>query len=84
MLLARYELDLAGARDPSIRDAMARCGAEFRDLAELVALQAGSPEPAFDAQVISALVDGLMFDFVTRRVLSDDHLEEGVRRAISA
>jgi AcrR family transcriptional regulator len=84
LLLARYELDLAGARDRSIRDAMARCGAEFRDLAELVAVQAGAPDPRFDAQVIAALVDGLMFDFVTRGALSDEQLEEGVRRAVGA
>ncbi|WP_335985566.1 TetR/AcrR family transcriptional regulator [Glycomyces sp. MUSA5-2] len=83
LLLARFELDLAGARDPAIRDAMARCGDEFRDLAELVAVQAGSPDPAFDAQVIAALVDGLMFDFVTRGDLSDGHLAAGVRRALS-
>jgi hypothetical protein len=63
---------------------MARCGAEFRDLAELVAVQAGAPDPRFDAEVITALVDGLMFDFVTRGVLADEPLEEGVRRAIAA
>ncbi|MBO3742636.1 TetR/AcrR family transcriptional regulator [Actinoplanes flavus] len=84
LLLARYELDLAGARDPSIRDAMRRCGAEFRDLAELVAVQAGSPDPAFDAEVVTCLVDGLMFHFVTRGPLSSDHLSEGVRRALSS
>jgi len=83
LLLARYELDLAGARDLAIREAMARCGAEFRDLAELVAVQAGSPDTAFDAQVITALIDGLMFDFITRGPLSDAVLAEGVRRALS-
>ncbi len=83
LLLARYELDLAGSRDLSIREAMRRCGAEFRDLAELVALKAGSSDPAFDAQVITSLVDGLMFDFVTRKTLSDDHLHEGIRRALA-
>lgn len=84
LLLARYELDLAGARDPAVRDAMARCGEEFRDLAELVAVQAGSPDPAFDAQVVTSLVDGLMFHFVTRGPLSDEILREGVRRAIGS
>ncbi|MQM25490.1 TetR/AcrR family transcriptional regulator [Glycomyces albidus] len=82
LLLARFELELAGARDPAVREAMARCGTEFRDLAELVAVQAGSADPAFDARVIAALVDGLMFDFVTRGGLSAAHLEEGVRRAL--
>ncbi|NUT34465.1 MAG: TetR family transcriptional regulator [Hamadaea sp.] len=84
LLLARYELDLAGARDAAVRDAMARCGAEFRDLAELLAVQSGSPDPGFEAQVITALVDGLMFDFVIRGPRSDAHLREGIRRALGA
>ncbi|GAA1673367.1 ABC-F family ATP-binding cassette domain-containing protein [Glycomyces endophyticus] len=84
LLLARYELDLAGARDAAVRDAMARCGSEFRDLAELVAAQAGAPDPGFDAEVVTALLDGLMFEFTTRGRLTDEHLREGVRRALGA
>ncbi|WP_051467529.1 TetR/AcrR family transcriptional regulator [Actinomadura oligospora] len=82
LLLARFELELAGAREPLIRDAMARCRAEFRQLAELIALAAGSEDARFDAEVVTKLIDGLMFDFVTRAPQDPRHLTTGLRRAI--
>ncbi len=84
LLLARFELDLAGARQPAVREAMARCGAEFRRAAELVALAAGSPDPELDAQVLVKLMDGLMLDFVIRPPQDRRHLALGLRHAVEA
>ncbi|MEV0237861.1 TetR family transcriptional regulator [Nonomuraea sp. NPDC050786] len=84
LLLARFELELAGARDPRIREAMARCGAEFRRLAELITLSAGSADAAFDAEVLIRLIDGLMLDFVTRPPQDPAVLAAGLRRAVES
>jgi AcrR family transcriptional regulator len=84
LLLARFELELAGAREPLIRDAMVRCRAEFRQLAELIALAAGSRDARFDAEVITKLIDGLMFDFIARAPQDPRHLTAGLRHAIEA
>ncbi|MBF6542391.1 TetR/AcrR family transcriptional regulator [Nocardia brasiliensis] len=84
LLLARYELDLAGARDPRLREAMSHCGAEFRRLAELVAEAAGSADPALDGAVLTNLIDGLMFDFITRPPHHPEHLTRGLRHAITS
>lgn len=84
LLLARFELELAGAREPLIREAMARCGAEFRQLAEIVALSAGSRDAQFDAQVMTKLIDGLMLDFVVRPPQDPRHLVAGLRHAIES
>lgn len=84
LLLARFELELAGAREPSVRTAMAGCGAAFRKLTELIALAAGSPDAELDAAVLAKLVDGLMFDFVARPPQDPRHLAIGLRHAVES
>ncbi|MFE3197627.1 TetR/AcrR family transcriptional regulator [Embleya sp. NPDC055664] len=82
--LARLELELAGAREPLIREEMIRCQAEFRGFAELVALALGSTNARLDGHVLLALLQGLLFDHVTRDWEDPEILEVGLRRAIES
>src|SRR5690606_37242056 len=65
--LARYELSIAGARRPGIRERM-RAGREtFVRLLEPIVVAAGSPDPHRDASAMLAKVDGLIFRELTSR-----------------
>jgi AcrR family transcriptional regulator len=65
--LARYELTLAGARRPEIRERM-RAGREtFVRLLIPIVVAAGSPEPERDASALLAMLDGLILNELTGR-----------------
>jgi DNA-binding transcriptional regulator YbjK len=59
--LARFELFLEGARRPGLQQALARCGDTFARMAEPVAVAAGSKDPARDAKLLVAMVNGILF-----------------------
>ncbi|MGW1995970.1 TetR/AcrR family transcriptional regulator [Embleya sp. NPDC001921] len=82
--LARLELELAGAREPLIREAMIRCQAEFRAFAELIALSLGSTDARVDGHIMLALLQGMLFDHVTRDWDDPRLLEVGLRRVIES
>ncbi|MEU0934116.1 TetR family transcriptional regulator [Embleya sp. NPDC005971] len=82
--LARLELELAGAREPLVREALIRCQAEFRGLAEVIALAMGSTNAPLDGHVMLALLQGVLFDHVTRDDNDPQVLEVGLRRVIES
>ncbi|MYS78774.1 TetR/AcrR family transcriptional regulator [Embleya scabrispora] len=82
--LARLELELAGAREPLVRETMIRCQAEFRGFAELVALALGSTNARLDGHIMLALLQGVLFDHVTRDWDDPRILEIGLRRVIES
>ena len=60
LLLAQFEMDLAAARRPALRKAVAQLNARYEGLTEPVLRRAGSPRPAADAHVFVAAVTGLL------------------------
>jgi DNA-binding transcriptional regulator YbjK len=61
-MLARYELALEATRRGELRAALVAAGARFRDIAEGLLAAAGAAEPARQAPIFVACVDGLIFD----------------------
>jgi DNA-binding transcriptional regulator YbjK len=84
MLLAqaRYELLLAGSRDPALGELMHECTRVFWQLAKPVVIAAGSEDPEGDARIIMAMLDGLFFDAVTKGEYDPVLLRRGLRQAL--
>lgn len=82
--VARYELQLAGTREPRIDAAMRKSAVEFRKLTELVALATGSPNAVDDGEVLMTYIDGLMFHFLVETPDNPAFLETGIRLAIES
>jgi DNA-binding transcriptional regulator YbjK len=61
-MLARYELALEATRRPELRTVFVRAGARSRELAEAMLTAIGAPDPARQAPLLVAYVDGLIFD----------------------
>lgn len=80
--LARYELELAGARDPGLRTAMSTGAALFWRLFEPVAVAAGSHDPPRDARMLVAMLDGLLMDWLTHDPPDDRLIVDGFRRML--
>ncbi len=64
--LARYELSLAGVRDPDLRAALVAGGDTIRALGARVLAAAGAPHPRAAAAELAALLDGLVFTALVR------------------
>ena len=64
--LARYELSLAGAREPHLRAALVAGGDTIRALAAPALAAAGVADPAAAAAELAALLDGLVFTALVR------------------
>jgi DNA-binding transcriptional regulator YbjK len=60
--LARYELALEANRRPKLREVLVSAGARPRALAEAMLTAAGAPDPARQAPLLVAYLDGLIFD----------------------
>jgi len=56
--IAQFELYLAGAREPELRDAVARCYTAYDDVAAATLAALGIPDAARLAPALVALVDG--------------------------
>ncbi|NUU22242.1 MAG: TetR family transcriptional regulator [Streptomycetaceae bacterium] len=82
--VARYELQLAGRREPAIHAAMRRSAAEFWKLTELVALATGSQDAVNDGEVLLAFIDGMMFHFLIEEPENPDYLVTGLRYAVES
>ena len=64
--LARYELSLAGAREPGLRAALVAGGDVIRAFAARTLAAEGAADPAAAADEIAALLDGLVFTALVR------------------
>ena len=64
--LARYELSLAGAREPHLRAALVAGGDTIRAFAAPALAAAGAADPAAAAAELAALLDGLVFTALVR------------------
>lgn len=64
--LARYELSLAGAREPDLRAALVAGGDVIRRLGAHTLAAAGAADPAAAAAELAALMDGLVFTALVR------------------
>jgi DNA-binding transcriptional regulator YbjK len=79
---ARYELLLAGSRDPAIGALMHECTKVFWELARPVVIAAGSEDPDGDARIIMGMLDGLYFDALTKGAHDPALLRRGIRQAL--
>lgn len=61
-MLARYELALEANRRPELRTVFDAAGTRSRALAVAVLTAAGAPDPARQAPLLVAYLDGLIFD----------------------
>ena len=64
--LARYELSVAGAREPHLRAALVVGGDAIRAFAARTLAAEGAADPAAAADEIAALLDGLVFTALVR------------------
>jgi DNA-binding transcriptional regulator YbjK len=79
---ARYEMLLAGSRDPALGGLMRACTEVFWELAKPVVIAAGSRDPDGDARIIMAMLDGLFFDALTKGEYDPALLRRGLRQAL--
>ena len=63
--LARYELFLEGGRDPSLHSALIELRNASLEIAVALLQAAKLPEPARHVQLLSSLLNGLLFDQLT-------------------
>jgi DNA-binding transcriptional regulator YbjK len=61
-MLARYELALEATRRSELRATLVAAGARFRAIAERLLTALGAAEPARQAPIFVACLDGLIFD----------------------
>ena len=64
--LARYELSLAGIRDPELRAELLRGGDVIRRRGAALLDRAGASDPAAAAAEVAAVLDGLVYTALTR------------------
>ena len=64
--LARYELSLAGVRDPVLRADLVRGGDVIRQRGAALLERAGATDPAAAAAEVAAMLDGLVYTALTR------------------
>jgi AcrR family transcriptional regulator len=73
--LARYELSLAGVRDPDLRAELVRGGDVIRHRGAALLAGAGATDPVASAAEVAAVLDGLVYTALTRG--PDDPAELG-------
>jgi DNA-binding transcriptional regulator YbjK len=64
--LARYELSLAGVRDPALRAELVRGGDVIRGRGSALLARIGAADPDAAAAVAAAVLDGLVYTALTR------------------
>lgn len=84
MELARYELQIAGARDPQTKPLMTEICDIFTEMCVPIVIACGSKDPAGDAKIVQAAVDGWMFNRLTNANPSDQTIERGIRILLAA
>lgn len=84
MELARYELQVTGARDEEMKALMTETCDVFRQMCEPVVIACGSSDAARDSSVMQAAVDGFMFKRLTNTDMSDETIKRGIHVILSA
>lgn len=84
MELVRYELQIAGARDPEMKALMTEVCSRFAQMCEPIAIACGSRNPKRDAKVLQAAIDGLMFARLTITDPDDETMKRGIRVILEA
>ena len=77
--LARYELSLAGVRDPALREELVRGGDVIRQRGAALLHRAGATDPAAAAAEVAAVLDGLVYTALTRGLDDPGHLAVWLR-----
>jgi DNA-binding transcriptional regulator YbjK len=78
-MLARYELMLESGRRPELQEVLSRARDHYHAMAERTLTAAGATDPAAQAQLFIACLDGLVFRHLTgadRLTLSADALRD--------
>jgi len=84
--LARYELFLAGIRDPSLHSALIELRNASLEIAVTLLQGAGLPEPNRRVQLLSSLLNGLLFDQLTassEALIDPETMEEVINALFS-
>jgi Tetracyclin repressor-like, C-terminal domain len=63
--LARFELELQGAREPAQAERMTRAAITFWEMCGTVVGALGSTDPERDGRAMAAMLDGLLLDRLT-------------------
>lgn len=82
--LARYEMQLAGARDPQLKELMTDCAVTFRRMIEPIVVSAGSKQPERHARMVQSIVDGLVLDWLTHTDGDPSLIAEGLERVLGS
>jgi DNA-binding transcriptional regulator YbjK len=86
-MLARYELALEATRRPELHTVFVRAGLRSRLMAEAMLAAAGASDPAHQAPVLVACLDGLIFDHLAGAgalKLSHDELRDALLALLRA
>jgi DNA-binding transcriptional regulator YbjK len=84
MELARYELQIAGARDPEMKELMTENCDIFRQMCEPIVIACGSTDPLRDSHIVQAAIDGWMFDRLTHTNPDDQTMVKGLTDLLGA
>lgn len=82
--LARYELQVTGARDPEMKQLMTETCDVFRRMCEPIVVACGSSNPKRDSHILQAALDGWMFDRLTHSDPSDETIIDGMKMLLGA
>lgn len=82
--MARYEMQVAGARDPELKTLMTGCASVFWRMSEPIAVAAGSKDPARDARLINSVLDGLILDYLTHDGADSAMISDGMMRLLGS
>lgn len=82
--LARYELQVTGARDPEMKTLMTEQCDVFRRMCEPIVIACGSADAKRDSRILQAALDGWMLDRLTHDGASDDTIIEGMKMLLGA
>jgi DNA-binding transcriptional regulator YbjK len=83
-VLAKYELYLAAARRPALRAAARRWTDAYRGFAQEVLATLGSPDPAADAPLLVAALDGAELEALAEDRGDAETLRAGLERLLGA
>ncbi len=80
--LARLELELAAARDPTLRRRMTDAALVFWRLCQPLVLALGSDDPELDGRAMAAMVDGLLIDRLAHEPADPRVVRAAIRRLL--
>jgi DNA-binding transcriptional regulator YbjK len=84
MELARFELQIAGARDPELKALMTECSRTFVQMCEPVVIACGSKNPPADARMLQSALDGWLIDRLTHEDPQIETITDGLRRLLES